>query len=41
MDNITILSTDDTHEREEYTVSLENGNYDNDFVAAQDAATDM
>jgi hypothetical protein len=40
MDNITILSTDDTHEREGYAVSLENGNHENDFAAAQDAATD-
>ena len=36
-DNITCLANPDHHEREGYTVSLQNGNYDreNDLQAAQ------
>lgn len=36
--NITCLESPDHHEREGYTVSLEGGNYENDFHAAQDSA---
>ena len=36
--NITCLENPDHHEREGYTVSLESGNYENDFHAAQDRA---
>ena len=37
-DNITYLEDPDHHEREGYTVSLQTGNYENDFHAAQDEA---
>jgi hypothetical protein len=37
-DNITHLENPDHHEREGYTVSLQTGNYENDFHAAQDEA---
>ena len=37
-DNITYLENPDHHEREGYTVSLQTGNYENDFHAAQDEA---
>ena len=36
--NIISLENPDHHEREGYTVSLEGGNYENDFHAAQDRA---
>ena len=35
-ENITCLEKPDHHEREGYTVSLQSGNYENDFHAAQD-----
>ncbi len=35
-DNITCVENPDHHEREGYIVSLESGNYENDFQAAQD-----
>ena len=37
-DNITFLENPDHREREGYTVSLQNGNYENDLDAAQDEA---
>ena len=37
-DNITCLDNADHHEREGYTVSLQSGNYENDFHAAQGGA---
>jgi Domain of unknown function (DUF6570) len=36
--NIILLENHDHHEREGYTVSLQTGNYENDFDAAQDQA---
>lgn len=39
-DNIICLGSSDHHEREGYTVSLQTGNYENDFHAAQDAPVD-
>jgi len=38
IDNITHINTPDYHEREGYTVSLQNGNFENDLQAAQDDA---
>src|SRR5947209_8763738 len=35
VDNITCLANSDHHEREGYTVSLQNGNYEHDLQAAQ------
>jgi hypothetical protein len=40
-DNITCVTNSDHHEREGYTVSLEAGNNENDFAAAQDAAVNI
>jgi hypothetical protein len=37
-DNVICLQNPDHHEREGYTVSLENGNYENELQAAQDRA---
>ena len=37
-DNITCLENLDYHEREGYTVSLQNGNFENDLQAAQEEA---
>jgi len=37
-ENVITLTSPDHHEREGYTVSLEHGNYENDFHAAQDEA---
>ena len=39
INNITLLSSNDTHEREGYAVGLEAGNNENDFAAAQETAT--
>jgi hypothetical protein len=39
-DNIICLGSSDHHEREGYTVSLQIGNYENDFHAVQDALVD-
>jgi hypothetical protein len=39
-DNIICLEKPDHHEREGYTVSLQDGNYENDLHAAQDEAFD-
>lgn len=39
-DNIVCLDEPDHHEHQGYTVSLETGNYENDFQAAQDSALD-
>ena len=40
-DNITYIANSDHHEREGYTASLQPGNNENDFAAAQDTAVDV
>jgi hypothetical protein len=41
VENITCVTNSDHHEREGYTVSLQTGNDENDFAAAQDAALEV